>query len=139
MAIDTATHRLFVGGGPSQVMIDATNGEVVASVPICEGTDATWFDPGTSLSFSSCSDGHITVARVDLPDQLTVVGTIDTIRGARTMALDVATHRIYVAGQKYEPVDPNAPAPPPPPAGRRGRGGPPAIPDSFHVLVFGMQ
>lgn len=139
MAIDPATHRIFVGGGPSQVMIDATNGRVVASVAICRGTDATWFDPGTKMSFSSCSDGHITVVHMDSPDSLTVVETIDTTRGARTMALDAATHRIYVAGARYEPVDPNAPAPPPPPAGRRGRGGPPAIPDSFHVLVFGMQ
>jgi len=136
MAIDPTTHRLFVGGGPAQVMIDDTIGRVVASVSICGGTDATWFDPGTGLSFSSCSDGHITVARPDSGDRLTVVETIDTVRGARTMALDMATHRIYVAGQKYEPADPNAPAPP---AGRRGRGGPPAIPDSFHVLVLGMR
>lgn len=139
MAIDPTTHRLFVGGGPAQVMIDATNGKVVASVDICRGTDATWLDRDTGMSFSSCSDGHITVVRADSPDAMTVVDTIDTIRGARTMALDTVTHRIYVAGQDYEPVDPNAPAPPPPPPGRRGRGGPPAIPDSFHVLVFGMQ
>lgn len=136
MAIDPATHRLFVGGGPAQVMIDDTSGRVVASVAICGGTDATWYDPGTELSFSSCSDGHITVVHPEQGDRLTVVETVDTVPGARTMALDTATHRIYVAGQKYAPVDPNAPAPA---TGRRGRGGPPVIPDSFHVLVLAMQ
>jgi hypothetical protein len=139
MAIDTATHRLFVGGGPNTVMIDATNGKVVASVPICSGTDATWYDAGAKMVFSSCGGGNgaITAARVD-GDKLTVVQTIETTRGARTMALDSATHKIYVAGQKYQPVDPNAP-PPTPPAGQKGRGGPPAIPDSFHVLVLGVK
>lgn len=55
------------------------------------------------------------------------------------MALDVATHRIYVAGQKYQPLDPSAPPAAPPAGGRGGRGGPPAVPDSFHVQVFSMM
>ena len=140
MAIDTATHRLFVGGGEHHVMIDAKTGKVVASVPICKGTDATFFDPGTKMAFSSCSDGHIAAIRVD-GDKLAVVQTIDTTRGARTMSLDPATHKLYTAAQKYQPVDPNAPAQTPAPAGTpAGRGrGPAAVPDSFHVLVFGMK
>lgn len=142
MAIDTATHRLFVGGGPNTVMIDADTGKVVASAPIVSGTDATWFDPGTQLVFSSGTGngGAITVMHVDGPARLSVIQTLATAPRARTMALDVATHRLYVAAQKYEPVDPNAPPPTPPPAGAgRGRAtGPPAIPDSFHVIAFGM-
>ena len=131
MAIDTATHRLFVGGGPNTVMMDGTNGKIVATIPICAGTDATWFDPGTKMVFSSCSNGTMTAAHVDSPDTLTVVQTITTVRGARTMALDAATHRIYVAGSKYEAADPAAAA------GAAGRGrGPAPVPDSFHVLVF---
>lgn len=140
MAIDTSTHRLFVGGGEHQVMMDARTGKVVASVPICRGTDATFFDPGTKMSFSSCSDGHIAAVKVD-GDKLTAAQTIDTTRGARTMSLDPATHKLYTAAQKFQPVDPNAPTPTPPPAGApAGRGrGPAAVPDSFHVLVFGMK
>jgi len=137
MAIDTATHRLFIGGGPNTVMMDATNGKVVASIPICSGTDATWFDPATKYVFSSCGGGSgaITIAHMDSPSALTVVQTLETVARARTMALDTATHNIYVVGQKYPPADPNAP---PPPAGQRGRG-PAAIPDSFHVEIFGMS
>src|SRR5262245_5889494 len=77
MAIDTATHRLFVGCGPSVVMMDATSGKVVASAPICGGTDATWFDPATHMVFASCGDGHITVLKVS-GDTLAVAQTIDT-------------------------------------------------------------
>ena len=124
LAIDPAAHRLFVGAGPMMVMMDDTNGKVVASVPLCGGTDATWFDPGTKLAMSSCSDGHITVARVDSPSAMTVVQTLDTARGARTMALDLLTHKIYTAAQKYPAAGPGAI--------------PAAIPDSFHVLVYAM-
>ena len=132
MAIDLATHRIFVGGGPNTVMMDGTTGKVISSLPICSGTDATWFDPGTKLVFSSCGGGNgtITAGKVE-GDKITPYQSITTLRGARTMALDPATHNLYVVGQKYAPADPNAA-----PAG--GRGGPPAIADSFHVLVLGM-
>jgi DNA-binding beta-propeller fold protein YncE len=129
MAIDAEAHRLFVGGDGFTVMIDAQSGKVVASAPICGGTDATWFDPGTKYVFSSCGDGHITVMHEDSPTALSVVQTIDTERGARTMAVDTATHRLYTVAGKYGPPDPNA-------AAGRGRGA--AIPDSFHVLVLGL-
>jgi YVTN family beta-propeller protein len=133
MAIDPATHHIFVGGGKFVVMMDGQNGKVLASAPICNGTDATSYDPGTKNLFVSCSDGHITVAHVDSPSKLSVVQTIETARGARTNALDPTTHRVYVAAQNYQPVDPNAA---PPPAGGRGRG-PAAVPDSLHVMVYG--
>lgn len=121
LALDNATHRLFVGAGKAMVMMDATNGKVVANVPICNGTDATWYDAGSKLAFSSCRDGKITVARVD-GDKMTVVQTVDTAVGSRTMTLDPSTHRLYVAAAK-----PNA-------SGGRGND-----PDSFHVLVYGMK
>ena len=133
MAIDTAAHRIFVGGGPAMVMMDARTGKVVASAPICTGTDATFFDPGTKMVFAACGDGNITAMRVD-GDTLTVVQTIATARGARTMTLDPVTHKIYTVAQSFQAPDPNAPPPAAPPAGR-GRG-PAPVPDSFHVLVF---
>jgi DNA-binding beta-propeller fold protein YncE len=117
MAVDTAGHRLFVGGGPKLVMMDDASGKVVASVPICGGTDGTAYDPSAKLVFVSCSDGKMTIARADR-DSLTVVQTLDTARGARTVAVDPATHRVYVAAVSYAPPDPNAP---PPAAGQRPR------------------
>ena len=133
MAIDPSTHRVFVGGDKFLVMLDGQSGKVVSNVPICDGTDATSFDPSTKNIFASCSDGHITVAHMDSPAKLTLVGTITTARGARTNAVDPTTHRVYVAAQDYQPVDPNAA---PPAGGGRGRG-PAAVPDSLKVLVYG--
>ncbi len=135
MAIDPATHRIFIGGGKFLVMMDAQTGKVVSNVPICNGTDATSFDSVSKNVFVSCSDGHITIAHMDNPAKLTVVQSLETARGARTNAVDSTTHRVYVAAQNFQPVDPNAA---PPPAGGRGRG-PAAVPDSLHVIVYGTK
>jgi hypothetical protein len=128
MAIDLQHHRLFIGCGGSKtmVMMDSTDGRVITSVPIGQGVDANAFDPGTQLAFASCGDGTTTIAHEDAPDKLTVVQTLATERSARTMALDPATHKIYLASAKFE-----APA-----AGqRRGK----IIPGSFKILVYGMD
>lgn len=121
MSLARASHRLFVGAGTVMLMIDATSGKIVSSVPICSGTDATWYDAGTKLAFSSCRDGHITVSRVD-GDKMTVVQTIATAPGSKTMGIDTTTHKVYVAAAK--------------PLGAGGQGN---DPDSFHVLVYGLQ
>lgn len=122
MAIDPVRHRLFVGGGPSQVMLDGSTGKVVASAKICDGTDATFFDTAASTSMSSCSDGHISIIKIGPGDTMTVTQTLETKRGARTMALDPVTHKIYTAAQDLLPA----------PAGGRAQG----VPDSFRVLVY---
>jgi hypothetical protein len=64
MAIDTVNHHLFVGGGETLVMMDTQTGTVLASAPICVGTDATTLDSTTSAVFVSCSDGHIKHYRI---------------------------------------------------------------------------
>jgi DNA-binding beta-propeller fold protein YncE len=132
MAIDVAHHRLFLGcGNKLMVMMNSTAGNVVTSVPIGQGVDATAFDPGTQLAFSSCGEGTVTIAHEDSPEKLTIVQTLKTERGARTMALDPKTHRIYLASAKYE-------APTEPPAGG-GRQRPKMVPGSFKVLVYGTE
>ena len=131
MAIDLAHHRLFIGcHNKLMEMIDSTNGKVVATVPIGEGVDANAFDPGTQYAFSSCGDGTVTVAHEDTPEKLTVVQTLKTERGARTMTLDPRTHKIYLASARFEP------SPEPAPGERRQR--PKVVPGSFKVLVYGM-
>src|SRR5260221_652385 len=82
LAIDAANHRLFAGGGKKVVMIDNKTGKVLASAPICDGSDATAYDPGAKLVFVSCSDGKVTIAHVDGPDKLTVVQTLETAPGS---------------------------------------------------------
>ena len=126
MAFDQAHHRLFLGcDNKMMVLMDSTNGKVIANVPIGGGVDANAFDPGTQMAFSSNGEGNVTIAHEDAPDKLTVVQTLETERGARTMALDPKTHKIYLASAKYEAAE----------AGQRR---PKMISDSFKVLVYGM-
>src|SRR6202171_4451248 len=59
----------------------------------------------------------------DSPDKYTVVATVDTFAGAKTIAVDPKTHNVYL----FQPERGPAPMPPPgaePPAkgGRGGRG-----------------
>ena len=127
MAIDAENHRLFLGcDNKLMVMMDSESGKVLASVPIGEGVDANSFDPGTKLAFASCGEGTTTIAREEGPDKLTVVQVLATQRGARTMVLDPATHKIYLATAKME-----APAE----GERRGK----IIPGTFKILVYGMD
>ena len=131
MAIDVAQHRLFVGcHNQLLVMLDSTTGKVIGSVPIGQGVDATAFDEEAQLVFSSNGDGTVTVT-YDTPYKLTVVQTLTTERGARTMALDAKTHKIYLASAKFEPQPPTKPGEP--------RQRPTIIPGSFKVLVYGME
>ena len=132
LAYDEAHHRLFVGcGNEKMLMMDSTTGKVVASVPVGAGVDASAFDPGTQLAFSSSGSGTVTIAHEDTPEQLTVVQTLPTERGARTMTLDPVTHRIYLASAKFEPV--------PEPAAGAPRQRPKIVAGSFKVLVYGME
>ncbi len=125
MAIDLAHHRIFIGcHNKLMLMIDSTTGKVVGQVPIGAGVDSNWYDPATMLAYSSNGEGNVTIAHEDSPDKLTVVQVLSTTRGARTMALDPSTRRIYLSAADYEPQ----------PAGATGR--PKAKPGTFRVLVY---
>lgn len=127
MAIDVKNHRLFLGcHNGKMVMMDNTNGKVVATVPIGQGVDANAFDPGTQFAFASCGDGTTTIAKEEARDKLTVVQTLQTQRGSRTMVLDPATHKIYLAAAQFEP-----------PA--QGERRPRMVPGTFKILVYGMD
>ena len=132
MGIDVAHHRLFLGcGNKIMVMMDSTTGKVIATVPIGDRVDGAEFDPGTQLAFSSSGEGTVTVAHEDSPDKLTVVQTLATERGARTMTLDPQTHKIYLPSAKFEPQPETRPG--------EQRQRPKTIPGSFKVLVYGME
>src|SRR5215469_15436807 len=129
MAIDVKNQRLFIGcHNQKMVMMDSRNGQVVATVPIGQGVDADAFDPKTKLAFASCGDGTTTIAHEDSPDKLTVVQTLQTQRGARTMALDPETHNIYLATADFE-VSTNSPS------GGERRRRPRVIPGTLRILV----
>jgi DNA-binding beta-propeller fold protein YncE len=132
MAVDLEHHRLFLGcRNKLMVMMDSVSGKVMASVPIGEGVEACAFDPGTRLAFASCGDGSVTIAHEDTPEKLTVVQTLKTELGARTMALDPKTHTIYVATANSEPSRELPTAAP-----ERGTT---VVPGTFKLLVYGLE
>jgi DNA-binding beta-propeller fold protein YncE len=124
MAFDATNHRLFIGTRNSMlVVMDTTNGKVINTVPGGAGIDAAAFDPETGYAFASAGQGAtVTISKADASGKFAVVQTLQTTRGARTMALDPKTHNIYLAAVDYPPTDQAAPAPV---AGQR-RGGPAA-------------
>jgi YVTN family beta-propeller protein len=131
IAIDVAHHRLFSGCKNLMTMLDTENGKVVATVPIGKGVDGSAFDAGTNLAFASCGEGTLNIAKEEAPDKLTAFQTLKTERGARTMALDPTTHRVYTVTAQIAP-DATTPAP-----GERRR--PNYVPETFHLLVYGPE
>jgi DNA-binding beta-propeller fold protein YncE len=129
LAFDRKTTRLFsVCGNNKMAVSDPTTGKVVAMVPIGPGVDAAAFDPQTKLVFASNGgDGTLSVIRQDAPDKYTVIETVKTQSGSRTMALDPKTHKVYLAAVEYGPV------PPTPAGGRPARA--PMVPGSFSLLI----
>jgi DNA-binding beta-propeller fold protein YncE len=130
LAIDTAHHVLFsVCRNSVMAMSDAESGKVVAHVAIGPGADAARYDAGTGLAFASTGgDGAITVVHEDSPARFSVVQTVQTGVGARTMELDAKTHRLYTVTAEFKPQA--APAP----GQRRAR--PEVLPDTFKLLVL---
>jgi DNA-binding beta-propeller fold protein YncE len=113
MAIDLVNHRLFIGcGNKTLVVLDSASGNVITTAPIGAGVDATVFDPDNKLIFSSCgSDGVTVIVSEDDSDHYTTVQTLQTAHGARTMAVDPATHKIYLASAEGDKSAGDASAP----------------------------
>jgi DNA-binding beta-propeller fold protein YncE len=125
LAMDIANRRLFaVCGNSMMAVVNADTGKVVATSKIDDDPDAAGFDPGTHLVFSSNGGaGNLTVVRQDSPDKYTVVENVPTKKYARTMALDLKTHNIFLPIADF-----TGPAPE---EGKR----PAAKPNSFGVLL----
>jgi DNA-binding beta-propeller fold protein YncE len=130
LAIDREHRRLFVGcHNQMMAIVDADSGKVLATPAIGQGVDANAFDPGTQLAFSSNGDGTLTVVHEDSPDKFTSIASVPTQRGARTMALDLKTHRVILVTAEFGPA--------PAPTAAQPRPRPQAVPGSFTLLVVG--
>jgi YVTN family beta-propeller protein len=129
MAIDTQQHRLFsVCDGKVMVVVNYETGKVVTTVPIGDGPDAAAYDPGTHTVFSSNGeDGTVTVVKVEGNDKY-VPSTVETKKSARTMALDLKTHKLYLSSGDYGPPPAATPGNPHP--------WPSIVPGSFKLLVL---
>lgn len=127
LAYDAAHRRLFsVCANRKLLVLDAGSGRRVAVLPIGAGPDAAVYDPARGLVYSSNGkDGTLSVIRQDDADHYRVLAQLPTQPSARTMALDPASGRIFLAAAELVPA----------PAGAPPHGRPAAVEGSFSVLV----
>jgi DNA-binding beta-propeller fold protein YncE len=142
MAMDKVNRRLYIGcrgkgatAPGALIVMNADNGKVVASMPIGIGVDGDVFDPSTGNVYAACRDsgdgksGATYIFHADSPDKISSVATVKTIYGARTLALDANTHRVFLIGtEKNDPVPPTAKNPNPRPK---------PDPSTFELLEIG--
>jgi DNA-binding beta-propeller fold protein YncE len=130
LAIDAAHHRLFSAGGNGMLaVVDSDTGAVVATPAIGDDPDGDAFDVRSGTIYTSNMPGTVTALHEDTPDSYSLVQTVPTAFGARTISLDAKTGRIFMSTGKFG----EAPSPTPDnPHPRR-----PGAPGSFEVLVVG--
>jgi len=121
IAYDAKTNRIFSGCNKTSVVLDAASGKVVAQIENGTRVDALGWDGERKLIYiPNGGEGNVTVVHQDSADKYTVVATVPTFAGAKTICVDPKTHNVYL----FQPERGPAPAPPPdaPPPTGRGRG-----------------
>jgi DNA-binding beta-propeller fold protein YncE len=123
MAIDPASHRLFIGCRNPQklVVMNDETGKIEAALPLGAGVDATAAAAG--LAFASAGDGILTVA-AEKAGTFDVVQTVKTPPAARTMGINTETHRLFLPTAEMEPATTGRPRP---------------KPDTFMIVVVAAQ
>jgi DNA-binding beta-propeller fold protein YncE len=132
LALNQAAGKLYsVCGNRVMVVTDARSGQLLGSAPIGEGADAAAYDADAQLAFASCGEGVLTAVAQSGAGAPAVAQSIATQRGARTMALDPKSHRVFLVTADYGPAPPaTAEHPHPRPA---------ILPDTFRLLVVAPQ
>ena len=127
LAIDPKGRLYSVCENHVMIVSDPAAGKVLATVPIGGGPDGVAFDDGYAFSANG-ADGTITMVGETSPGRFEPVATIQTQRGARTIAADQKAHKLYLPTAEFGP----------PAASKDGKKArPQAIPDSFEILVVG--
>ncbi|WP_233636213.1 YncE family protein [Hymenobacter setariae] len=131
LAFDPQAGRLFSGCANEKLVVtDSKTGKQIAVLPIGKGVDGAAFDPTTgNIVTTNGGDGTLTVIHQDSPGKYTVVATVPTARGARTVAENPRTHHLYTCTADLGPA-PVATAANPKPR-------PSILPGTFRVLEFG--
>jgi DNA-binding beta-propeller fold protein YncE len=149
LALDIKNNILFAAcrKNNDMVILSATDGHIIADLPIGQGCDGATFNSATMEAFSSQRDGTLTVIKENSPTSFAVEQTVKTPIGAKTITLDTKTGHLLLITAEYgpapTPATPPAPTPgaapaqgPTPGGGYRGPRAP-MIPGSFSIIVVG--
>jgi DNA-binding beta-propeller fold protein YncE len=136
IAYDKASDRIFSGCNRMSVVVDASSGKVVASIPNGTRVDALGWDAAKKLIYiPNGGEGNVTVAHQDSPDKYTVVATVPTVAGAKTITVDPVTHNAYLFQPERGPAPAPAAGAAAAPAPGRGRGPQGPIVASWFVVI----
>jgi DNA-binding beta-propeller fold protein YncE len=105
LAIDKGNQRLFTVCRENKGMsvIDIATGKVVQTLPIGAGVDAVIYDPANKLVVASNGDGTASIFKQNSPDNYTLIQTLKTQNRAKTMAMDMSTHKLYFPVVDFQP------------------------------------
>lgn len=133
LAFDVANGILFAACREPNVMVmlRASDGMILNTLPIGNGCDGAVFNPATMEAFSSQGDGTLTIIKENSPTSFAVEQTLKTAPVAKTLTLDSKTGNILLITAEFGP-----PPPPTNPPSRWPRRGP-MLPGSFSVMVVG--
>lgn len=110
IAYDRSSDRIFTGCGKTSAVLNAKTGKIVATIPNGEGVDALGWDPQEKLIYIPAGrDSSVTIVHEDSPDKYTVVATVTTAAGAKTIAVDPVKHVAYLFQPVYGPPPSDAP------------------------------
>jgi YVTN family beta-propeller protein len=140
LALDRENRRLFsvCSRNRKMIVLNADNGNVIAALDIGQGSDGCAFDPERGLAFSSNGrDGTLTIVRAEGPDKYKVAATVPTQQGARTIALDPKTHRVYLSAATPAPAPADQPKEKEKEKEKTKGRRPGMVPGSFVVVVVG--
>jgi DNA-binding beta-propeller fold protein YncE len=137
IAYDRKTNRIFAGCNKTSVVVDAGSGKVVATIANGTRVDALGWDPSKKLIYiPNGGEGNVTVVHQDSADKYSVVATVPTFAGAKTICVDPKTHNAYLFQPERGPAPPPAADAPPPVPGRgRGRGPLGPIVASWFIVI----
>jgi hypothetical protein len=113
------------------MVLDADNGRIIAQLPIGKGVDGAIFDDHAGWAVCSNSDGTLTVVKEYSPGKFEVIDTINTQRGAKTLAFDNRTGHLFTVTAQLGEIPPATTDNPKPK--------PSIVPGTFTLLEYGKK
>src|SRR5262252_9568600 len=107
IAYDPKTNRIFSGCNKTSVVLNPDTGKIVATIKNGTRVDALGWDPSKKLIYiPNGAEGTVTVAHQDSPDTYSVVATVTTFPGSKTICVDPKTHNVYLFQPERGPAPP---------------------------------
>ena len=106
LAYDAKHHVLFAyyrQPSATAVIVDARNGNIITTLPTGIGVDTVAFNPATMEAISAETAGSMTFIKENSPTNFAIEQTLQTIPGAKTIALDPKTNRLFTMTAEFEP------------------------------------